>query len=414
MAVSLPSLDDRGFADILDEARARIVTNDPEWTNHNASDPGITLIELFAWLTEMLGYRADQVPARHVRAFLTLLNGPDWAPGPDVSEDVRRTLAELRRRYRAVTGADYEQLALAASPGIARTRCVPLRDLGAGTEDDRLRQQPGHVSVILVPSSGAQPDDTLLAAVRDALEPRRVLTTRLHVVGPVYAPISAEILLARRPDVRPEAVRQKVVDALNGFLDPLAGGVDGAGWPFGRAVYLSDIFGVLDRIPDVDHTPDATLASSCPPGAARCIPARPLLDTSGEPVGFSLAAHHLPRPSIDEAGIVVATAFVPVELVIGLRPLPVDPERLGAVKAAVKRFLHPLHGGPNGTATLVVTADSVAAVVEDVLGAGQDQPSVELRCDPAHAERRDGAGPVTGVRIQAGELVDPVVTVVAG
>src|SRR5512142_1709638 len=107
MVLPLPDLDDRTFADLVDEARARIVTDDPGWTNHNVSDPGITLIELFAWLTEMLVYRADQVPDRHVRSFLKLLNGPDWIPGDDVSEDVRRTVVDLRRQYRAVTGADY-------------------------------------------------------------------------------------------------------------------------------------------------------------------------------------------------------------------------------------------------------------------------------------------------------------------
>ena len=44
-------LDDRRFQDLVSEARTRIARACPEWTEHNVSDPGITLIELFAWMT---------------------------------------------------------------------------------------------------------------------------------------------------------------------------------------------------------------------------------------------------------------------------------------------------------------------------------------------------------------------------
>src|SRR3954454_9376688 len=75
MPLTLPKLDDRSYADLLEEARTLIPSLDPAWTDHNPTDPGITLIELFAWLAEMLIYRADQVPDRHRLAFLKLLNG---------------------------------------------------------------------------------------------------------------------------------------------------------------------------------------------------------------------------------------------------------------------------------------------------------------------------------------------------
>jgi len=45
----------------------------PEWTNHNPSDPGITLIELAAWMTDLLIYRLNQVPDKNYVAFLNLL-----------------------------------------------------------------------------------------------------------------------------------------------------------------------------------------------------------------------------------------------------------------------------------------------------------------------------------------------------
>jgi hypothetical protein len=68
-----PKLDDRSFNDIVEEAISMIPRYAPEWTNHNPSDPGITLIELAAWMTDLLIYRLNQVPEKNYVAFLNLL-----------------------------------------------------------------------------------------------------------------------------------------------------------------------------------------------------------------------------------------------------------------------------------------------------------------------------------------------------
>jgi predicted phage baseplate assembly protein len=73
MALAAPVLDDRKFQDIVDEAKKRIPHYCKEWTDHNVSDPGVTLIELFAWMTEMLLYRLNQVPDLHYIKFLHML-----------------------------------------------------------------------------------------------------------------------------------------------------------------------------------------------------------------------------------------------------------------------------------------------------------------------------------------------------
>jgi predicted phage baseplate assembly protein len=76
-------LDDRRFQDLVSEARTRIARACPEWTEHNVSDPGITLIELFAWMTEMTIYRLNRVPDKLHVALLDLLgirlDGPSAA-----------------------------------------------------------------------------------------------------------------------------------------------------------------------------------------------------------------------------------------------------------------------------------------------------------------------------------------------
>lgn len=66
-------LDDRSFDDLVEECILRIPRYCPEWTNHNPGDPGITLIELFAWLTDQMLMRFNQVPRRNYVAFLELL-----------------------------------------------------------------------------------------------------------------------------------------------------------------------------------------------------------------------------------------------------------------------------------------------------------------------------------------------------
>jgi hypothetical protein len=76
MPIRPPSLDDRGFADLVDEVLARIPAHTPEWTNPRVGDPGRTLIELFAWLTDTLLYRANLIPERQRLAFLRLLGTP--------------------------------------------------------------------------------------------------------------------------------------------------------------------------------------------------------------------------------------------------------------------------------------------------------------------------------------------------
>src|SRR5436189_210305 len=76
MPLQIPSIDNRRYQDLLNEALARIPVHNPEWTNFNKSDPGVTLVELFAFLTEALVYRANQIPERSRRKFLSLLGVP--------------------------------------------------------------------------------------------------------------------------------------------------------------------------------------------------------------------------------------------------------------------------------------------------------------------------------------------------
>jgi len=73
MALPVPNLDDRRFQDLVDDAKRLVQQKCPEWTDHNVSDPGVTLIETFAWMTDQVLYRLNRVPDRNYVKFLELI-----------------------------------------------------------------------------------------------------------------------------------------------------------------------------------------------------------------------------------------------------------------------------------------------------------------------------------------------------
>jgi predicted phage baseplate assembly protein len=86
------TLDDRTFQDLVNEARLKLSQRCPEWSEHNLSDPGITLVELFAWLTEAIIYRLNRVPEKLHVTLLNLL-GIELEPPVAATTKVRFKLA---------------------------------------------------------------------------------------------------------------------------------------------------------------------------------------------------------------------------------------------------------------------------------------------------------------------------------
>lgn len=82
MPLQVPSIDDRRYADLVRDTLARVPVHTPEWTQLSESDPGVTLVELFAFLTESLLYRANRVPEVSRAKFLRLLGVPLAAVTP--------------------------------------------------------------------------------------------------------------------------------------------------------------------------------------------------------------------------------------------------------------------------------------------------------------------------------------------
>lgn len=302
MPIPLPNLDDRTFADLTAEAQALIPSLYPTWTNHNPSEPGMVVMELFAWLTETVLYQLNEIPEQNVETFLRLLGGVRQ-PQEQMESAIQRTILDLRTLYRAVTAADYETLArtqwlqselalgLAAegeNTELARVRAVPRRNLAADDQSVRQAEAPGHLSLVIIPTTTApfpQPSLKLRQALWDFLDTRRLLTVRHQVVGPVYVPVQLELTIFLRSDAPPIEALQQVYASLSAFFDPLSGGPAGEGWPFGRDIFISEINAELEKLPLIDFVEEVRI--SAPDNPQRLV-------REGETViGVALDVHEL-------------------------------------------------------------------------------------------------------------------------
>ncbi|MER6382997.1 putative baseplate assembly protein [Streptomyces sp. NPDC001250] len=165
--------------------------------------------------------------------------------GETIANAKLRAPDALRMQERAVTAEDYEIISRQAAPSVRRVRCLPAAD-GAGAvrvlvvpdavpdDGDRLRFEQ------LIPS------DQVLAAITESLDERRLIGTRLVVEPPVYQGVTVVARLAAAPEDT-DRVRDAALAALFRYLNPLEGGPDGTGWPFGRPVQYGEIFGLLQR-----------------------------------------------------------------------------------------------------------------------------------------------------------------------
>ena len=261
MPLRLVNLDDLTWEELNAEGRSLIPSRSKAWTDHNPSDPGITLVELFAYVSEGLIYELNRISNNNLLAFLRFINGPEWKLSRPLMEEKRATVFDLRRPHRAVTAEDFERLTLEVNEApqrfsqekIARAKCIFRCNLESQNRRAQITEAPGHVSVVIVPARRSHPSADLLRRVKHALEPARLLTTRIHVVRPRFVTLSVVITLVARYGADPASLRDEAVRRLETFFDPLDGGLDGKGWPFGRSVFVSEIYQLLDDMPGVDY-----------------------------------------------------------------------------------------------------------------------------------------------------------------
>ena len=181
-------------------------------------------------------------------------------------------------RLRAVTLEDYEHLAL-RTPGVRLARAVARPNLFPGFG---CWKAPGFVTVVVVPASGgAQPAPSagLKRAIKAWLNRRRILGTRVEVIGPEYTRVRVRATVRAFPGQGRQRLADEIAGALDGFFSPLSGGPNKTGWPLGRDVYAAEVLHVIDGTPGVDHVVSLELiAGNCEPQCGNiCLPANGLV-----------------------------------------------------------------------------------------------------------------------------------------
>jgi hypothetical protein len=210
-----PVIDSRGYQELLDEALARIKVTTPEWTNFNRSDPGVTLVELFAFLTEALLYRANQIPDRNREKFLSLLGVP-VAP----ASSARGIVAFANERGPLVTTTVDEGLEVRAGKVPFRTELgldiLPVE--GRAFVKQALPEQPAEIVAYYRQLYASHRGDASQLAELTLYE-----TTPLEAFGPAGAALARTAdnslwvaLLLRETDPATEARRRDAREQLAG------------------------------------------------------------------------------------------------------------------------------------------------------------------------------------------------------
>src|SRR5215471_19103430 len=180
MPLPVPNLDNRRFQDIVDEAKRSISKYCPEWTDHNVSDPGVALIELFACMTESLIYRVNQVPEKNYIKFLEMiglkLSPPRAARVPvtfylsaplsyDVTIRLGTEVATVRTETEPATIFTTEADLTLCPPAVIGAYTVPRSGAWVQHDLDRLGAHGG--SIIVFPNPPAPDDAFYLALEKD-------------------------------------------------------------------------------------------------------------------------------------------------------------------------------------------------------------------------------------------------------
>jgi hypothetical protein len=220
----------------------------------------------------------DLVDSAHNRSILVNFNGvkqqlhitnPIAASGGAAAETIEgaviRAIELLNMTWRAVTLKDYEELAL-NTPGVRLSRATAQANLHPSFP---CLKTPGMITLIILPDmpeTRPAPSLGLRRAVTTFLQQRRVIGTRVEVVGPTYLEVAVRGKVKAVPGINKANLQQKIVAGLDGFLDPLRGGPEKSGWPFGRDVYRSEVMQVIGEIDGVDYVISlALIADGCEP-----------------------------------------------------------------------------------------------------------------------------------------------------
>jgi hypothetical protein len=214
--------------------------------------------------------------------YVASLSNPEAAQVGADAETTRnlqeRGPRELRHGGRAVTAIDFEDLALEASPEIARVRAItpryshstlqwldPSHPNATGDLSAYLAAGAGRVTLIVVPEGQEPrpiPSADLIRRVQTHVEQCCASNLDLFVDPPEWIEITATVEIVPVSLQVSDSLRVLVDTAISRYLHPLYGGPAGSGWAFGQQPAAGDLYPLIESLPAVDHVSSLTLRAS--------------------------------------------------------------------------------------------------------------------------------------------------------
>ncbi|MBN1616865.1 MAG: putative baseplate assembly protein, partial [Spirochaetales bacterium] len=180
--------------------------------------------------------------------FISGCNNPFPAEGGADMESVEnlksRAAGAFKSLQRAVTVEDFEWLARESSSSVGRAYCLKNKNLR------------GEITVIVIPvmfpgssfTDRLFPSRELLRRVKEYLEDRKLVGTKISVQGPLYRTFDLTVTLVIKSDVLDsERLKKEIESSLRGHFHPLVGN-QGSGWEFGKIITSGAVFKQLERI----------------------------------------------------------------------------------------------------------------------------------------------------------------------
>ncbi len=311
MPLQIPNLDNKTY----EELTAGLINSIPKfsdnWTNFNPSDPGITILELLAYVADTLLYRTNWVPYQAYVDFLKMLVGvtdddlkkldniiydalkPPSNDNPccneyvdydrqlhNVFKIIKRVeaakpqeipLHELQKvaieytncRYRAVTEDDFVTLTIDATRS-------PNGDIGE-VKRAIIRKTPLEILDIIIVTDTADPDqyEKLIPQVQHFLENRKLIGTRIKVQEPKYTSLTIKVVVKLTAEANKEETTKIITECILAYLASVRNetqkrileectlfsaedGRDKNGWDYGRDLYVYEIYNLVNMLPGVE------------------------------------------------------------------------------------------------------------------------------------------------------------------
>lgn len=268
MTLQQLNLDTKTFEDIRDEMVASIQKYTDTWTNHNPSDPGITILEMLSWISETTLFRINRIPEESYTNFLRLVTGAygieeidillnDTFLDPsrrhilefqkEIEEGNKTSITEMKAnvlrfltsRYRAVTEDDFRQLTIEASNESKIQAKVKRAIINKSNDDEK-------VEVVIVSQSRDHYNE-LIPVVKEYLQPRTLIGTIIEVKQPIFTDVDIDVKVVCHNYVMPENVIDNIRTRILQHLDPFEGGDEKTGWPYTRPLTVYEIAQIIEE-----------------------------------------------------------------------------------------------------------------------------------------------------------------------